>query len=342
MALELETFFELHFIFKDTNCINIIENKTNDKTLYYNELSLHTNLFSDILIAIENELNHEKYHNDANIFSNYIRNGWTQNMNATKMNDFLLNNIKMVNSFNEKSKEIIINFLDILLSDNFEKNDNIKRSVLYYQKIMNETLVKWKKSNYCDYIDDINEFNILLRANNICLTFTQYIDVFNITGQLNNIDNSIKIILLDFFEKLIIKYNKQDKIKEKLVKIKSSKEIPKPKSPKEIKPTKVPNSLKQIEPILESESVKIKKKKKSISSTIKKLVWNTNIGEEKGKSKCLCCKSTEITQMSFHCGHIIAESNGGETIVSNLKPICQNCNSSMGSKNMNEFMKSLK
>jgi hypothetical protein len=83
-------------------------------------------------------------------------------------------------------------------------------------------------------------------------------------------------------------------------------------------------------------------KKKTIPSTVKKLVWNTNIGEEIGKTKCLCCKSTDITQMSFNCGHIIAEVNGGNTIVSNLKPICQNCNSSMGTKNMNEFMLSLK
>ena len=37
------------------------------------------------------------------------------------------------------------------------------------------------------------------------------------------------------------------------------------------------------------------KRNKSISATIKKLVWNTNIGEEIGKSKCLCCKSTDIT-----------------------------------------------
>ncbi len=86
----------------------------------------------------------------------------------------------------------------------------------------------------------------------------------------------------------------------------------------------------------------VKNKKKTISSTIKKLVWNTNIGEDIGKTKCMCCKSTDITQMSFNCGHIIAESNGGDTIVSNLKPICQNCNSSMGTKNMNEFMISLK
>jgi len=85
-----------------------------------------------------------------------------------------------------------------------------------------------------------------------------------------------------------------------------------------------------------------KKKKKSISATVKRLVWNTNIGEDIGKAKCLCCNSTDITQMSFNCGHIIAEANGGETIVSNLKPICQNCNSSMGTKNMHDFMKSLK
>jgi hypothetical protein len=80
------------------------------------------------------------------------------------------------------------------------------------------------------------------------------------------------------------------------------------------------------------------KKKKAIPSAIKKLVWNTHIG----KAKCLCCKTTAITQMSFNCGHIIAEANGCEIIVSNLKPICQNCNSSMGTKNMDDFMKGFK
>lgn len=82
------------------------------------------------------------------------------------------------------------------------------------------------------------------------------------------------------------------------------------------------------------------KKKKPISAAIKRLVWNTHIGEDIWKHKCLCCKTTDITQMSFNCGHIIAEANGGDLIVSNLKPICQNCNSSMGTRNMNDFMKS--
>jgi len=84
-----------------------------------------------------------------------------------------------------------------------------------------------------------------------------------------------------------------------------------------------------------------KYKKKPISSTLKRLVWNHHIGEMVGKTKCLCCRLTEITQLSFHCGHVLAEVNGGGTTLSNLRPICQNCNSSMGTKNMNAFMNTL-
>ncbi len=80
------------------------------------------------------------------------------------------------------------------------------------------------------------------------------------------------------------------------------------------------------------------KKKQKIPSTVKRLVWHHHIGEEVGKAKCTCCKTTDITQLSFHCGHIIPEVHGGEMCVNNLKPICQNCNSSMGTMNMNEFM----
>lgn len=92
----------------------------------------------------------------------------------------------------------------------------------------------------------------------------------------------------------------------------------------------------------ENKTKNTKTTKKKISATLKRLVWNTNIGEEIGKTKCLCCKSTDISQMSFHCGHVVAEANGGQLIVSNLKPICQNCNSSMGTKNMNDFMDTFK
>ena len=82
----------------------------------------------------------------------------------------------------------------------------------------------------------------------------------------------------------------------------------------------------------------IKIKKKSIPLTLKRNVWNKHIGESIGKTLCLCCKLTEITQLNFSCGHIISEFNGGELKLNNLKPICVSCNSSIGTKNMNEYM----
>ena len=86
----------------------------------------------------------------------------------------------------------------------------------------------------------------------------------------------------------------------------------------------------------------VKPRKKSIPLTLKRLVWNKYIGQKFGEAKCLCCKTTDITQLSFHCGHVVAESCGGELIVTNLRPICQSCNSSMRTKNMNDFMESFK
>lgn len=82
-------------------------------------------------------------------------------------------------------------------------------------------------------------------------------------------------------------------------------------------------------------------KKQTIPKAVKTAVWHTYIGEEIGKTKCMCCEITEITQMKFHCGHIIAEANGGEINVNNLMPICECCNKSMGTKNLNEFKKLL-
>lgn len=58
-------------------------------------------------------------------------------------------------------------------------------------------------------------------------------------------------------------------------------------------------------------------KKQQISLALKS-VWNKYIGIENGKSKCLCCNIIDIYQISFHCGHVIAEIKGGETNVSNL------------------------
>ena len=41
---------------------------------------------------------------------------------------------------------------------------------------------------------------------------------------------------------------------------------------------------------------------------------------------------------TWHAGHIISESNGGKTDVNNLRPICKNCNLSMGKKNWTDYI----
>jgi hypothetical protein len=89
-----------------------------------------------------------------------------------------------------------------------------------------------------------------------------------------------------------------------------------------------------------TKTIKDKKpRKKTIPVALKRKVWDHWVGEQIGKTKCPCCKLTDITQLNFSCGHINAEANGGSLHVTNLRPICVSCNSSMGTKNMNEFIR---
>lgn len=80
-------------------------------------------------------------------------------------------------------------------------------------------------------------------------------------------------------------------------------------------------------------------KKKNIPKTLRSDVWDRYIGLDIGRTKCLCCRRKNITQFDFHCGHVVAEVKGGNTNVDNLRPICSNCNLSMGVKNMNDFIR---
>ena len=57
------------------------------------------------------------------------------------------------------------------------------------------------------------------------------------------------------------------------------------------------------------------------------------------EGKCLCCNNIKIFITNFDCGHIISNKDGGKINIDNLKPICRLCNSSMGTTNMNEFIK---
>jgi hypothetical protein len=46
---------------------------------------------------------------------------------------------------------------------------------------------------------------------------------------------------------------------------------------------------------------------------------------------------TTISQLNFHCGHIVAEINGGSTKLDNIIPICQYCNLSIGNQKFTGF-----
>jgi hypothetical protein len=90
--------------------------------------------------------------------------------------------------------------------------------------------------------------------------------------------------------------------------------------------------------------------KKRITHQIKKKIWHQNYG----KSDIVNCpipwclnKITHDSRLpdaikqgasQFQAGHVISEYNGGEVSLTNLRPICKECNLSMGSKNWEHYL----
>jgi 5-methylcytosine-specific restriction endonuclease McrA len=70
--------------------------------------------------------------------------------------------------------------------------------------------------------------------------------------------------------------------------------------------------------------------KAKIPGALRQQVWLVHIGK-KFEHKCLVkwCQNI-ITPFSFETGHNIPESKGGSLDIDNLRPICSNCNRSMG------------
>lgn len=81
--------------------------------------------------------------------------------------------------------------------------------------------------------------------------------------------------------------------------------------------------------------------KTNIPKIKKQETWNFYVGEDIGKTKCMCCSINFITSFNFHCGHVVARSKGGSLNITNLRAICSTCNLSMGNRDMISFMKDL-
>ena len=71
-----------------------------------------------------------------------------------------------------------------------------------------------------------------------------------------------------------------------------------------------------------------------ISHALRKQVW-----DKCRNGLCTICCTTEITNKTFHAGHIIARARGGPTEIGNLLPMCEDCNRRMGTMNALKFQR---
>jgi hypothetical protein len=78
--------------------------------------------------------------------------------------------------------------------------------------------------------------------------------------------------------------------------------------------------------------------KATIPAAVRRDVWITYMGDKVAVAQCYCCNRQQIDVWSFECGHVQAESKGGDTTVANLRPICGLCNRSMATENMLVFV----
>jgi hypothetical protein len=72
--------------------------------------------------------------------------------------------------------------------------------------------------------------------------------------------------------------------------------------------------------------------KETIPKRIRELVWTTHNGESFTHKCFVTWCNNNINVFNFQVGHDIPESKGGTIDIDNLKPICGNCNLSMGNR----------
>ena len=88
----------------------------------------------------------------------------------------------------------------------------------------------------------------------------------------------------------------------------------------------------------DTESLPEKYVKEVIPKTVRNCLFINYFGDSR-IGICQCCKREQITMNNFNCGHIQAERHGGTLQLDNLLPICTSCNLSMGTTNLNDFIK---
>jgi hypothetical protein len=71
----------------------------------------------------------------------------------------------------------------------------------------------------------------------------------------------------------------------------------------------------------------------------KSTLWIYQFGEVQN-ALCCCCNKTDMNYFDeWHKGHVISKKDGGSDMIENIRPICPECNRSMGTENMDNYMK---
>lgn len=84
-------------------------------------------------------------------------------------------------------------------------------------------------------------------------------------------------------------------------------------------------------------SKKPKLTREKLPKDVRDQVWDRYVGATKTISKCYCCRWRPITYRDFEVGHNKAVAKGGKDHISNLRPICKQCNRSMGTMSIERY-----
>lgn len=87
---------------------------------------------------------------------------------------------------------------------------------------------------------------------------------------------------------------------------------------------------------MEATRTQVPKRKKTIPKALRNRVWVNHCGKN-FLGHCFCCQKKLEVLDAWHAAHVIAENRGGKAIESNLRPVCAECNLSMGTTDLHKF-----
>ena len=217
----------------------------------------------------------------------------------------------------------INNIIPPISSDNINKNIIIEEDTidLILEKTIINDINNISKKNSCIYCEKIftRTDNLQRHQNGSCKSKVNHDDLENLKKKMN--------MILENYEDL---RNENVNFKKEIIDLKNE----------NVNLKKEIADLKNNTVSSDKNSQKSKKhtKRENIPQILRYSVWKKYFNKN-NEGKCICCKNNTISITNFDCGHITSNKDGGKIHIDNLRPICKTCNSSMGTTNMDVFIK---